>query len=235
VISVKIERKFDKNQILERYLNTVYFGRGAYGIQAAAKAYFNKDVGQLELKEASYLAGLIRSPSAGDVAEDPVEAHDLRFMVLQALVETKVVTPEDANAVEAVPVERYVVPKPAAGSEVTMKNAGAEFFVAYVQRELTRLYPEDQVLRGGMRVHTTLDPEKQREAYQSVHGLLDRDSDPAGALVSIDNEGRVVAMVGGKDWSASQVNLAVGVDGGGSGRQAGSIHGSRCLVLNTMW
>ena len=225
VISVKIERKLGKNQILERYLNTVYFGRGAYGIQAAAKAYFNVDVGDLELKHATYLAGLIRSPSAGDVADDPQEAHDLRFIVLSAMVDTKVITPEQANAVEAVPVADYVVPAPPAGSTVTMKGAGAEYFVEYVRRELTKRYPEDQVLRGGMRVYTTLDAGAQRQAYDAVYGGTDglnRDGDPAGALVSIDNEGRIVAMVGGRDWEASKVNLAVGVDGGGSGRQAGS-------------
>mgnify|MGYP000147275550 CR=1 FL=1 len=222
VISVKIERKFNKNQILERYLNTVYFGRGAYGIQAASKAYFNKDVSQLELKEASYLAGLIRSPSAGDVADDPQEAHDLRFIVLSAMVDTKVITAEEANVVEAIPVGDYVVPPPPPGSTVNMKGAGAEYFVEFVRRELVKLYPEDQVLRGGMRVYTTLDQGAQRQAYDAVYGLLDRDDDPAGALVSIDNEGRIVAMVGGRDWEASKVNLAVGVDGGGSGRQAGS-------------
>ncbi|MGI8810298.1 MAG: transglycosylase domain-containing protein, partial [Acidimicrobiales bacterium] len=224
VISVKIERKYDKNQILERYLNTVYFGRGAYGIQAASKAYFNTDVSQLGLKEAAYLAGLIRSPSAGDVADDPVEAHDLRFIVLQAMVDTKIVTPEDANAVEAVPVGDYVVAAPPAGSTVTMKGAGAEYFVEYVRRELTKLYPEDQVLRSGMRVHTTLDPTAQRVAYDAVYGPegLDRTTDPAGALVSLDTEGRVVAMVGGKDWAASKVNLAAGEGFGGSGRQGGS-------------
>jgi penicillin-binding protein 1A len=222
VISVKIERKFDKNQILERYLNTVYFGRGAYGIQAASKAYFNIDAADLELKHAAYLAGLIRSPSAGDVADDPQEAHDLRFIVLAAMVDTKVITAEQANAVEAIPVGDYVVPPPPPGSTVNMKGAGAEYFVEFVRRELVKIYPEDQVLRGGMRVYTTLDQGAQRQAYDAVYGLLDRDDDPAGALVSIDNEGRIVAMVGGRDWEASKVNLAVGVDGGGSGRQAGS-------------
>ena len=222
VISVKIERKYDKHEILERYLNTVYFGRGAYGVQAAAKAYFDKDVTQLGLKESAYLAGLIRSPSAGDVAEDPQEAHALRFIVLQAMVDTKVVTPEQANEAEAVPVGDYVIPPPRPGSTVNMTQAGAEYFVEYVRRELNKLYPEDQVLRGGMRVYTTLDPTAQRQAYDAVYGLLDRNSDPAGALVSLDPEGRVVAMVGGKDWGLSKVNLAVGTEGGGSGRQAGS-------------
>ncbi len=223
VISVKLERKLSKQQILERYLNTVYFGRGAYGVQAAAKAYFNKDVGDLGLKESAYLAGLIREPSNGDVADNPVEAHDLRFIVLQSMVETQVITVDQANAVEAQPLTDYVIAKPTSDSTVVnMKNAGAEYFVAYVQRELFKLYPEDQVLRGGMRVYTTLDPTAQRMAYDAVYGLLDRPTDPAGALVSLDNDGKVVAMVGGKDWTASQVNLAVGTDGGGAGRQAGS-------------
>jgi len=225
VISVKIERKFDKNQILERYLNTVYFGRGAYGVQAASKAYFDKDVTALGLKEATYLAGLIRSPSAGDVAEDPVEAHALRFIVLDAMVDTKVITPELANEAEAVPVGDYVVPPPPPGSTVNMKGVGAEYFVEYVRRELLKVYPESQVLRGGMRVYTTLDPIVQGQAYDAVYGPvngLTRPGDPAGALVSVDNDGRVVAMVGGRDWEASKVNLAVGTEGGGLGRQAGS-------------
>ncbi|MDQ4069384.1 MAG: transglycosylase domain-containing protein, partial [Actinomycetota bacterium] len=222
VISVKIERKLDKHQILERYLNTVYFGRGAYGIQAASRAYFDKDVGQLGLKEAAYITGLIRSPSAGDLAEDPDEAHSLRSIVLQAMVDTKVITPEQASQVEGVALGDYVIPPPAVGSTVNMTMTGAEYFVEYVRRELTKLYPEDHVLRGGLRVYTTLDPTAQRQAYDAVYGLLDRNSDPAGALVSLDNEGRVVAMVGGKDWGLSKVNLAVGTDGGGAGRQAGS-------------
>jgi penicillin-binding protein 1A len=222
VISVKLERKLSKQQILERYLNTVYFGRGAYGVQAAAKAYFNKDVGDLGLKESAYLAGLIREPSNGDVVDNPVEAHDLRFIVLQAMVQTQVITVDQANAVEAQPLTDYVIAKPSSDSTVNLTNTGAEYYVAYVQRELFKLYPEDQVLRGGMRVYTTLDPTAQREAYDAVYGFLDRPGDPSGALVSLDNDGKVVAMVGGKNWDESQVNLAVGTDGGGAGRQAGS-------------
>ena len=221
VISVKLERKLDKRQILERYLNAVYFGRGAYGVQAASQAYFDKDVAQLGLKEAAYLAGLIRLPST-DVADDPALASELRSIVLAAMVRDGVVTPEQGAEVEGVPLDRYVVAYAQADTTVALQGAGAEYFVEYVQRELSLLYPEDMVLRGGLRVYTSLDPVVQRQAYDAVYGVLDREDDPAGALVSLDREGRVVAMVGGRDYSQSQVNLAVGADGGGSGRQAGS-------------
>ncbi len=99
---------------------------------------------------------------------------------------------------------------------------GAEYFVEYVRTQLLKTYSEDQVLRQGLRVQTSLNPMIQRQAYDAVYGLLDRTSDPAGALVAVDPDGRVVAMVGGKNWEASKVNLAVGEAGGGSGRQAGS-------------
>jgi penicillin-binding protein 1A len=221
-ISIKLERKLDKHQILERYLNAVYFGRGAYGVQAASQAYFRKDVGQLELKEAAYLAGLIRLPSTADVFDDAGLATELRSIVLTAMVRDGVIAPEQAAEVEALPLERYVAAPVEAGTTLALKGAGAEYFVAYVQQELSRLYSDDLVRRGGLRVHTSLDPVLQRQAWDAVYGVLDRADDPAGALVSVDKDGRVVAMVGGRDFSLSQVNLAVGADGGGSGRQAGS-------------
>jgi penicillin-binding protein 1A len=99
-----------------------------------------------------------------------------------------------------------------------------EYFVEYVRHQLLNRYGYgvDQVLRGGLRVHTTLDPKIQNIAYDSVYGTLDGPKDPGGALVSLDNDGHVVAMVGGKDWKESSVNLAVGTAGGGGGRQGGS-------------
>ncbi|MDQ4089466.1 MAG: penicillin-binding protein, partial [Actinomycetota bacterium] len=222
VIAVKLERKLDKRQILERYLNAVYFGRGAYGVQAASQAYFKKDVGQLDLKESAYLAGLIRLPSSADVADDPALATELRGFVLAAMVRDRYITPEQSAEVQNVPLERYVAARPEAGTTLTLRGAGAEYFVEYVQRQLAELYPEDLLLRGGLRINTSLDPVLQRQAWDAVYGTLDGADDPAGALVSLDSEGRVVAMVGGRDFAESQVNLAVGADGGGSGRQAGS-------------
>ncbi|MEA2826113.1 MAG: penicillin-binding protein [Actinomycetota bacterium] len=222
VIAIKLERKLDKRQILERYLNTVYFGRGAYGIQAASRTWFDKDVSQLGLKEASYLVGLIRSPSGGDLVADHDLAYELRRFVLQAMVETKAIPPAQMAEVEGIKLESYVAPRTEIDSEVALPGIGAEYYVQYVRQQLEKTYSEDFVLRQGLRVQTSLDPELQRQAYDAVYGLLDEPGDPAGALVAINQDGQVVAMVGGKDWNQSEVNLAVGDEGGGSGRQGGS-------------
>jgi penicillin-binding protein 1A len=223
VIAVKLEHKYSKREVLERYLNTVYFGRGAYGIQAAAKAYYGKDAVQLNLEESAYLAGIIRTPSAGDVYTDPALAKQLRTFVLEAMVQDRAITRAQADGAEGTDLTKYVIPPAHTDTTVTSSTKGVEYFVEYVRQKLLGTYTVDEVLRGGLRVYTSLDPRLQDLAYDSVYGdVLNRPSDPAGALVSLDGDGRVVAMVGGRDWSKSKVNLAVGTDGGGSGRQAGS-------------
>jgi len=223
VIAMKIERKLDKREILERYLNTIYFGRGAYGVQAAAHAYFDKDVNQIGLPEAALLAGLIRGPEEADPARG-AESADLaarrRSEVLRAMVETHVITSTQRAEAEAVPVESKQVKKKE--TTVSQTSSGTEYFADYVRRQLVRAYGEDAVLRGGLRVQTTLDPKLQRQAYDAVYNTLNWRGDPDGALVTMDSDGKVLAMVGGRKWDQSKVNLAVGADGGGAGRQPGS-------------
>ncbi|MFN2608092.1 MAG: transglycosylase domain-containing protein [Acidimicrobiales bacterium] len=228
VIAVKIEHKYTKQQILERYLNTVYFGRGAYGVEAAAKAYFDKDVSQLGLPESSYLAGIIRTPSDGEVYKDPVLARNLRTIVLNAMVVSQSATRAEADAVESVDIKTYTKPPRQSDTTVTATGIkGVDYFVEYVRQQLLKSYSLDEVLRGGLRIYTSLDPSLQNLAYDAVYtDTLNRKGDPAGALVSVDGDGRVVAMVGGRDFQSdapgAKVNLAVGADGGGTGRQAGS-------------
>ena len=222
-IAVKLEHKYTKQEILERYLNAVYFGRGAYGIQAASKAYFGTDASQLGLKESAYLAGIIRMPSSADVYEYPEQARQLRTSVLRAMVEERRIAQAQADEVEAVALESYVAKPTQKETTVTSNVKGVEYFVEYVRRQLLTTYSEAEVLGGGLRVYTTLDPTLQDLAYDAVYAnTLNRPNDPAGALVSLDIEGRVVAMVGGRDWMQSKVNLAVGSEGGGSGRHGGS-------------
>ncbi|MBV8979954.1 MAG: PBP1A family penicillin-binding protein [Acidimicrobiia bacterium] len=223
VLATKVERKYSKRQILERYLNTIYFGRGAYGVQAAAHAYFDKDVQQLGLPESALLAGLIRGPEEADPARGPAPAalaNQRRSEVLEAMVETDAISASQKTEAESVPIDS----KPRAPKTTIASSApGSEYFVDYVRRQLVKSYGEDAVLRGGLHVQTTLDQGLQKQAYDAVYKTLwDSKNDPAGALVTMDGDGHVLAMVGGRDWNASKVNLAVGTAGGGVGRQAGS-------------
>jgi penicillin-binding protein 1A len=221
-LAVKLERKLEKREILERYLNTIYFGRGAYGVQAAARAWFGKDVGDVSLAEAAFLAGLIRAPVKADPDRSPEVATARRDRALRAMRGAGFVTVAQQRDAERRPVAAYVVPKEKAASTFAMPEKGTQYFVDYVRQQLVSRYGEATVLGGGLRVKTTLDLRMQAAAYDAVYGFLDRPDDPAGALVAIDDNGWVRAMVGGRDWNTSKVNLTLGKAGGGSGRQPGS-------------
>jgi len=220
-LAVKVERHHPKEEILERYLNTVYLGRGAYGVQAGARAYFGKDVGALGLAEAAYLAGLIRAPVSADASTAPRAAAARRDRSLRLMREAGVITGAQERAARRSPLQAQVLRRDE--REPLIVGNGTGYFVDYVRAELVRRYGKDTAYQGGLRVKTTLDLRVQERAYDAVYGLLDRaGSDPAGALVAVDDEGRVVSMVGGRDFGASKVNYALGRGGGGSGRQAGS-------------
>jgi membrane peptidoglycan carboxypeptidase len=222
VLAIKVERKFTKQQILELYLNTIYFGRGAYGVQSAAQAYFGKDIGQLNLPEAALLAGLIRGPEAADPARDPSVTQSRRAATLKAMVRDHHITEAQRRQADHAPLPTQQAK--AAQLRVADNSDGSQYFVEYVRQLLVRQYGNFLVLGGGLRVATTLDSGMQKRANDAVYGQggLSRSGDPAGALVAVDSEGRVRAMVGGRDYNKSKVNLALGSEGGGTGRQAGS-------------
>jgi membrane peptidoglycan carboxypeptidase len=221
-LAIKVEGKFTKNQILERYLNAIYFGRGAIGVQAASRAYFGKDVGQLQLPEAALLAGLIRGPELADPIRSPSVAMARRSATLKAMVRDHHITEAARKLAESVPLPTQRAQ--AARLQIANPKDGSEYFVEYVKNLLYAKYTKDYVLNAGLRITTTLDSNMQKRAYDSVYGDggLNRQGDPAGALVAIDDAGRVRAMVGGQNYDQSPFNLALGNEGGGSGRQAGS-------------
>ena len=224
VLAVKLEREFSKQEILERYLNTVYFGRGAYGVEAAARSYFGVSIRNVDLPQAAYLAALIRSPESTDVAHDAEVAEFRRNSVLNGMLEEGFISADEHAAASAAALTAGVRER-SQREGITMfrgSEFGAEYYVEYIRRLLYDTYGADVVNGGGLRVYTSLDMDMQQAAYESVYGFLDRDDDPAGALVSVDHVGRVVALVGGKDFDASEVNLALGSLAGGSGRQPGS-------------
>jgi penicillin-binding protein 1A len=221
VLAIKVERKLDKREILERYLNTIYFGRGAYGVEAASRAYFGKDVADVGLREAAYLAGLIRAPQYADALRDPQNATSRRHLVLQAMRRAGFITQDDQAEVEGVALTSYVINQKKDEPRVVGESSGTHYFVEYVRQQLVRQYGDVAVNTGGLRVKTTLDLRAQKLAFDAVYGFLEP-GEPAGALVAIDDDGRIKAMVGGENWDVSKVNLAVGREGGGTGRHAGS-------------
>ncbi len=226
-LAVKVERRYAKDEILERYLNTVYFGRGAYGVQAASRAYFNRDVGDLELGQAAFLAGLIRSPETADPDRNLDAAIARRNRTLAGMRRQDMITESERRAAESVSLKAVVQERDEQEPDI-VGPASNGYFVEYVRAELVERYGKEVTYQAGLRVKTSLDLGLQAAAYDAVYKTLDRPAtDPSGALVSIDSEGRVVAMVGGRDFTdrsntRAKVNLAVGQGGGGSGRQAGS-------------
>ncbi|CAN5631746.1 hypothetical protein BH24ACT4_BH24ACT4_04090 [soil metagenome] len=226
VIAIKLEQEVSKEQILENYLNTIYFGRGAYGIGAAARAYFSKGVSELTLPESALLAGLIRSPQRAEPYQFPVEAKRRRRTVLDAMLEEDMISQGEHDLSDEGPFDVYhdlAIWSPSNGVDVapSVSVFGADYFIEYVRKEVTDRYGSDAVFGGGLRIYTTLDEDLQQDAYEAVTSTLDQDGDPSGSLVAIDDTGQVRAMMGGRDYSENPLNLAVR-GGGGDGRQAGS-------------
>lgn len=224
-LAVRVAHHESKQEILQNYLNTIYWGRGAYGIEAASQAYFGEDVSRLGLPQASLLAGLIREPELADPAHNASIARRNQTATLKAMVRDKKITSAQASAVEALPFSKYVL-----AATRTTRGTGAsgdDYFLEAVRQELYAKFGRAMVDGGGLRVTTTLLPALQAQAYVTVYGhgtsaLDPAHGDPSGALVSIDDSGAVRALVGGQNYTKSSVDLALGATGGGSGRQAGS-------------
>lgn len=217
VLAIKVERQQSKDEILERYLNTVYFGRGAHGVEQASRSYFGIPASKLDLAQSAFLAGLVRAPERADPELHPEEATTRRAIVLQAMVRSGDATQADVDPWMTAPVE--AVPRPNIDLDLT---GGSAYFIAQVRQWAVDRFGERLAFGGGLQIHTTLRSPNQRAAEQAVAKTLDRPDDPDAALVSMASDGAVVAMVGGKGFEQSKVNLAVGPEGANLGRQPGS-------------
>lgn len=214
-LAYHLTRKRTKKEILTQYLNSVYFGNGAYGIEAAARTYFGKDpnhVGcgtpgrpcakELKAHEAALLAAVIASPSAYDPVANPQAALGRRNLVLDKLVEEQRISrPEAEQAkLEPQPLRDKVVPP-----KVESK---APYFTSWVRQQLVDRYGARRAFEGGLKVQTTLDLDLQQAAQQAVARNLGA-AGPSAAVVVIDNDsGEVRAMVGGRNYDAKPFNLA---------------------------
>jgi penicillin-binding protein 1A len=212
----QLERDPDwtKEKILTEYLNTIYFGNGAYGIQQAARIYFDKSAHDLNLAESALLAGIPADPTGFDPVARPAAARARRAQVLDAMLAVGNITPrEHAHAVRAALPRAQDVRLP--GTEITWR---APYFTNYVKTQLIERLGPRKVYGGGLRVTTTIDLELQQRAREAIAKWLPDPDGPEAALVAIDAEnGDVLAMVGGRSYRDSQFNLAVQAE-----RQPGS-------------
>jgi membrane peptidoglycan carboxypeptidase len=208
LIAIEIERKNDdKDEILADYLNTVYYGNNAYGVEAAAETYFNESVQDLTVAESATLVGLLWSPST--LGEDREGARYQRDLVLDKMADAGYISQQDSiEAREAALPERWPM-APMVDSGLTGPSTTRDF-AEFVEEELIEKYGANTVLQGGLSVYTTLDLEAQVTAQETLYGpggYLPNPDDPDLALVSIEPEtGRIRAMVGNRDPKA-QFNL----------------------------
>jgi penicillin-binding protein 1A len=227
---VKVDQQLSKDAILERYLNTIYFGRGAYGIEAAAKAYFGPAVtaGGLDISQSALLAGLIRAPESADPSNDPETARARRASVLRAMVATGAISQAEATMVGAA----EIVAVPREDGRATLRGSTA-YFADQVRAWAVRTFGEAAAFGGGLRIETSLDPRMQAAAERAVFETLNEPGDPDGALVALDDRGAVVAMIGGRSFEENEVNLALGAEGGSQGRQPGRRSSRSCSPLRS--
>lgn len=235
MVALRIERQFTKEQILEAYVNRIYFGSGCYGVETASQAYFGKNASKLNLSEAALLAGLIRSPNRFSPLKNPDAAADQRDAVLDRMVELKKISATEAHQAKATKVN---------SNPRRLSQIQENYAMDAVQRDLNLLISPEQIDNGGLSIYTTLDPAVQDSAQQALETQLakvehqpgfkhpvkaqyqppENGEDSAmpylqGAVVVIDNgSGGVRALVGGRDYGDSKFNRALAP----ANRQVGS-------------
>jgi penicillin-binding protein 1A len=206
----QLEQQWSKKKILTAYLNTIYFGNGAYGIDQAAITYFGHHAKRLTLAEAALLAGLPADPSRYDPVANPRAARSRRETVLRTMLEQGAISPKQFAAASRQPLPQDV------RSPDTRGPGG--YFTNYVIQQLVDEYRTRGVYGGGLDVKTTLDLGLQELGHKAIARWLKDENGPAAALVAVDpRNGAVKAMIGGSNFRESQFNLAVQGE-----RQAGS-------------
>ncbi len=221
VLSIKLEQQMSKEDILEGYLNTIYFGRGAYGVAAASQAYFGIDVTAVTESEAALLAGLIRAPASAEPTKHPEEATRRRHTALVAMRDEGYITEEQFAALDPVPVAEPWIRTYSTVKEIDVRRGGGsdvdhymgtDYLSEYIQKEVKRIDPvlftDEMIDHGGLRIYTSINYDKQNAAWQAVTSTLPNEDDPAtpdryegdpeAALVSVDDQGLIRAMVGSR-------------------------------------
>ena len=222
MLALKIEYRYTKKEILEMYLNQVYFGSGAYGVEAASRTYFGKHVEELSLPECALMAGLVRSPNKTSPFNNMEKARARRDMILERMIKRKIVTKEAGSLAKASPIELH-----------TTETRNAPYFVEHIRRTIEETYGSNTIYKGGLSVYTTLDLRLQDKAQiAAAKGIEDAEtriaremgipaenisSDPNFkknvplqiAIICMEPKtGYVRAMIGGRDFKESEFNRA---------------------------
>jgi penicillin-binding protein 1A len=209
-LAVQLDRRWSKDRILTAYLNDIYFGRQAYGIEAAARTYFGVHAANLTLEQAALLAGLPQAPSAYDPLTRPDAARARRTEVLQAMLKAGDISPGRYRQAVHSPLGLHP------GKAQALK--GETYLSDYITSQLVDNFGAARVRQGGLRIYTTLDSKMQAEATRAILGTLDRKGDPAGSVVSIDpTTGQIRAMAIAQN--STPIAFDIAADGQ---RQAGS-------------
>ena len=221
LFAAQLEHHFTKKEILELYLNKVYFGDGLYGAEAASRGYFGKKASELSLGEASLLAGLLKAPSSYDPSQRPQKAEARQTVVLKAMLESKAITRAEYDTAFKTQIEIY--------DGLRSEEPYGQYFKEEVRRQLVEKFGAERVEQGGLQVYTTIDPYMQRAADAAVEQSIaeieesltkakakttSKTNTPRvalqGALIAIDpDSGAVRAMVGGRDFKDSSYNRAI--------------------------
>lgn len=201
ILAIQLELHFSKDEILEMYLNEVYYGNGAYGIQRAALTYFGKPAKKLTLAESAFLAGLPRGPKWYSPYTSLERAKRRQHAILDTMVKAGWITKAQADQAKSQQIVLIPKPKPSPSK--------APYFRDYILQTAIHRYglKESELRGGGLRIYTTLDLNMQRQAEKAMNQFLGKKEGLQGALLAIDPEnGHIRAMVGGKDYQKSQYN-----------------------------
>lgn len=210
MLALEIEHKYSKKEILEMYMNQIYFGQGAYGIQTAAKTYFNKDVNELTLTQCAMLAGLPKSPNYYSPFNNLNEAKKRKNVVLDQMVKYGYVSAAEAEDAKNQDLGL---------SKSHQSKEADEYasFIDYVSQQVAKKYGDDALYKEGLKIYTTMDVDKQHAAVRAMRNLPNNYTDengltqPQTAIVSIDPKtGHILAMVGGRGQdSFNRASMAV--------------------------
>ncbi len=196
-LAYQVEQHWSKQKILEEYLNTIYFGHQAYGVEAAAEVYFGVHAKDLQPQQAALLAGMVQNPTNYDPIRHPKTALERRTLVLAKLLQQGYIDAFEYRLADSKPL----LPRGRPIGFPPEKKTIANYFVDYVHQQLINLYGRQKALGGGLRVYTTLNPRMQRLALKAVRSTLPKRR-PEAAVVAINPPtGEVKAMVGGRDYT----------------------------------